>query len=70
MLIDSLMSEYGQSLEYLSGRYLGQPGGEGLSLAQALMLYTQITLRYDNEPAGPDYREQEVIKAIKAKKGK
>lgn len=62
------MHEYGQTFEYVTGRYLGQPGGEGLSLAQALMCYTQIALRYDNTPTGPDYCEREVIAAMRAAK--
>ena len=70
VLLDALMSEYGQTLEYCTGRYLGQPRGEGLSLSQALMLYTQIALRYDNQPAGPDYREREMIQALHAAQNK
>lgn len=68
VLIDSLMSEYGQTFDYVTGRHLGQPGAEGLSLAQALMCYVQIALRYDNKPTGPDYCEREVIAALKASK--
>lgn len=67
-MIDALMSEYGQTMEYTTGRYLGTPGGEGLSLGAALMLYTQIRLRYDHQPAGPDYREQAMSAAMKGQK--
>ena len=66
VLIDALMHEYGMTLEYATGRDLGRPGGQGLSLAAALMLYTQIALRHGNSPAGPDYLEQELIAARKA----
>ena len=62
------MSEYSQTLEYVTGKYLGTPGAEGLSLSQALMLYTQISLRYDNQPTGPDYREREMIDAMRKAK--
>lgn len=66
VLIDALMHEYGQTLDYVTGRDLGTPGGEGLSLAAALMLYTQIALRHGNVPAGPDYLERELMAARRA----
>ena len=65
VLIDALMHEYGQKLEYVTGRDIGLPAGDGLSLAAALMLYTQISLRHGNEPAGPDYLERELLAARK-----
>lgn len=66
VLIDALMHEYGMTLEYVTGRDLGRPKGQGLSLAAGLMLYTQIALRHGNVPAGPDYLEQALIRARKA----
>jgi len=59
------MHEYGQPLEYITGRELGHPGALGLSMAAALMLYTQTALRRGNEPTGPDYLERELIAARK-----
>jgi hypothetical protein len=49
------MHEYGWTVSYTLR----------LPLVQAFALYTAIAARYDNEPAGPTYREQELIDALR-----
>lgn len=50
------MHEYGWSLQYCLWE---------LPLAQAYALYAAIDARYGNEPKGPTYADQEVIRALR-----
>lgn len=63
-LLDTLMSEYGWTIEYTTGLRIGEPGGSGCSMAMALALYSAASLRYGNEPAGPTYRDREILAGI------
>lgn len=55
-LLDTLLHEYGWSIEYTME----------IPLSQAYALYAAIDARYGNEPKGPSYKDRELIKALLA----
>ncbi|MBI5770854.1 MAG: hypothetical protein HZA93_23960 [Verrucomicrobia bacterium] len=55
-LLDTLMHEYGWTIQHTLWR---------VPLAQALALYAAIDARYGNDPAGPNYIEQELTAALR-----
>jgi dipeptide/tripeptide permease len=54
-LLDTLMHEYGWSLEYALWQ---------VALATGFALYAAIDARYGNDPKGPTYVEREMIEAL------
>lgn len=59
--MDTLLHEYGWTLEYLLWQ---------VRLAVAFALYAAIAARYGNKPAGPTYLDREILEALQdAQKG-